>query len=263
MHTAQERSTLPFPDLNDKSVLVTGAFSGLGRHFALTLARHGCRVTLAGRRTHEGERVLAELRAGGGVGCVVALDVRDPVSVRAAFDTAERELGTVLVVINNAGVAVTKPALEQTEDDWQAVIDTNLGGVWRVAQEAARRMRAADRGGSIVNIASIAGLRVTQQVPSYHASKAGVIHLTRALALEWARHRIRVNAIAPGYIATGINREFFAGEAGQAMIKRIPQRRLGSPQDLDGALLLLASDASAYMTGSVVVVDGGHSVNSL
>jgi 2-deoxy-D-gluconate 3-dehydrogenase len=252
-----------FSDLKGRTAFVTGAFGGLGRHFALTLASAGCRVALAGRRTQEGEGVLAEVRAAGSDGCVVKLDVRNPASVAAAFDEASTALGTPQVVVNNAGVAGTKPAFEQTEEDWQFVVDTNLNGVWRVAQAAARRMQAHGQGGSIVNIASVAGLRVMQQVPSYNASKAGVIHLTRALALEWARHGIRVNAIAPGYIGTDINHEHFASEAGQAMIKRVPQRRIGEPEHLDGALLLLASDASTYMTGSVVVVDGGHAVSSL
>ena len=253
----------PYSDLKGKVALVTGAFGGLGEHFALTLARAGCRIALAGRRTQEGERVLAQIHDAGGEGCVVRLDVRDATSVTEAFDTAARKLGTVGVVVNNAGVAVTKPALEHTEEDWNQVIDTNLNGVWRVAQTAVRQMTAAGLGGSVINIASVAGLRVMQQVPSYVAAKAAVIHLTRALALEWARIGIRVNALAPGYIGTDINRDFFASEAGTAMIKRVPQRRLGKPEDLDGALLLLASDASAFMTGSVLVVDGGHIVNSL
>lgn len=252
-----------FSDLKNKVVFVSGAFGGLGQHFAVTLASAGCRVALAGRRIEEGERVLAKIRKAGGEGCVVKLDVRDPASVAAAFDASAKALGAVQVLVNNAGVAVTKPALEHTEEDWQFVIDTNLSGVWRMAQAAARQMQAAGISGSIVNIASVAGLRVMQQVPSYNASKAGVVHLTQALALEWARHKIRVNAIAPGYIGTDINHEHFASEAGQAMLKRVPQRRIGEPEHLDGALLLLASEASTYMTGSVLVVDGGHVVSSL
>jgi NAD(P)-dependent dehydrogenase (short-subunit alcohol dehydrogenase family) len=158
---------------------------------------------------------------------------------------------------------VTKPVLEQTEEDWMSVIDVNLNGAWRVAQAGAAHMKAHGQGGSIVNIASILGLRVSAQVPAYVASKAGLIHLTKALALELARFRVRVNALAPGYIETDINRDFFKSDAGQALIKRVPQRRLGQPEHLDGPLLLLASDASAFMTGSTVVVDGGHVVNTL
>jgi len=253
----------PFADLNGKVALVTGAFGGLGRHFAETLSRAGCRVALAGRRVDEGETVLAALRSRGAAGCVVPLDVRDPASVEEAFSVAKRALGDIHIVINSAGIATTSPALAVTEDDWQRVIDTNLSGAWRVAQCAARMMRDAGTGGSIVNIASILGLRVAQQVPAYTAAKAGLIHLTRSLALEWARHGIRVNALAPGYFETDINREFFETENGQALIRRIPQRRLGQPSQLDGALLLLASDASDYMTGTVLPVDGGHTVSTL
>jgi NAD(P)-dependent dehydrogenase (short-subunit alcohol dehydrogenase family) len=253
----------PFADLEGKVALVTGAFGGLGRHFAQTLARAGCRVALAGRRLGEGEALLAELRKAGGNGCVVPLDVTDPASVASAFASAANALGPVNIVINSAGIAVTRAAVEVSEAEWHSVIDTNLNGAWRVAQCAARMMRDAGHGGSIVNIASILGLRVAQQVPAYTAAKAGLIHLTRALAIEWARHGIRVNALAPGYFATSINDEFFRSENGQAMIKRIPQRRFGEPCELDAPLLLLASDASSYINGAVLPVDGGHSVNTL
>lgn len=257
------RGLEPFADLEGKVALVTGAFSGLGLHFAKTLSRAGCKVALAGRRVGEGEALLAELRKQGGEGCVVALDVRDPTWVDAAFEGAQRELGPVQIVVNSAGIATTGAAMEVDESQWQSVIDTNLNGAWRVAQRAARMMRDNETGGSIINIASILGLRVTQQVPAYTAAKAGLIHLTRSLALEWARHGIRVNALAPGYFETDINRSFFETESGQALIRRIPQRRLGQPRQLDGALLLLASDASDFMTGTVLPVDGGHSINSL
>ncbi|MDX1489454.1 MAG: SDR family oxidoreductase, partial [Acidiferrobacterales bacterium] len=165
--------------------------------------------------------------------------------------------------VNNAGVTHSTPALEVSQTDWQAVIDTNLKGAWLVAQEGTRRLVAAAVGGSIINIVSVLAFRVVGHTAAYAASKAGLVQLTRTLALEWARYQIRVNAIAPGYIATDLNREFLASAAGQAMIKRIPQRRAGSPDDLDGALLLLASDASRYMTGSVIVVDGGHLQSTL
>lgn len=253
----------PFADLEGKVALVTGAFGGLGRHFALTLARAGCRVALAGRRVGEGEALLAALREEGAEGCVVSLDVRDPASVTSAFAAAASALGTVNIVVNSAGIAVTRPAIEVAEDEWQSVIDTNLSGAWRVAQHAAQRMRDGGKGGSIVNIASILGMRVAQQVPAYTAAKAGLIHLTRSLALEWARYGIRVNALAPGYFETDINRSFFETDSGQALVKRIPQRRLGQPEQLDGALLLLASNASDYITGAVLPVDGGHMVSTL
>ncbi|KOF52928.1 2-deoxy-D-gluconate 3-dehydrogenase [Achromobacter sp. DMS1] len=252
-----------FEDLKSKTVLVTGAYSGLGRHFALVLAGAGARVALCGRRKALGEEVAAQIRASGGQARVIGMDVTQPAGVQAAFDQAAEALGPVGIVINNAGIALTQPALDVSEADWTGVIDVNLNGAWRVAQAAARHFIAHGRPGSIVNIASILGQRVASHVAPYAAAKAGLLHLTRALALEWARHGIRVNAIAPGYIATDLNRDFFASPAGEALIKRVPQRRLGQPGDLDGPLLLLASDASAFMTGSVIDVDGGHLASSL
>ena len=187
----------------------------------------------------------------------------DTASIGKVCTEAIDGLGGIDIVINNAGVAQGGPALAMDEASWGDVIDTDLSGVFRVARAAGRAMVAAQQGGSIVNTASILGLRVSTYLAAYSAAKAGVVQLSRALALEWARYGIRVNAIAPGYIETGINRDFFAGEAGQRLIKRIPQRRLGQLEDLDGALLYLASDASRYVTGSVVAVDGGHMVSSL
>lgn len=249
--------------LSGHNALVTGANGGLGSHFALTLARAGANVAISARRP-ESLRAVGESIAGMGRKVEpVALDVSDSASVADAFRLASAALGPITVVVNNAGVATTKPLLEQTEDDWRQVIEVNLNGAWRVAQAAARHMVEHGRGGSIVNIASILGLRVSSQVPGYAASKAGLVHLTKAMALELARNRIRVNALAPGYVETGINREFFASDAGQALIKRIPQRRIGKPEELDGALLLLASDAGTYITGAVLAVDGGHLVNTL
>ena len=249
--------------LTGKCALVTGAFGGLGRHFALTLATAGASVALAGRRMNVGQKVAAEIRAAGGRASIHAMDVTDPESVRAAIEDAAGELGPVTILVNNAGVAVTKPFLDVTETDWASVVDVNLNGAWRVAQATARHMKANGRGGSIINIASITGLRVAGSISSYVASKAGLIQLTKAMALELARFNIRVNALAPGYIETDINRDFFATESGQTLVKRIPQRRIGKPEELDAPLLLLASDASSYMTGSVLAVDGGHLVSSL
>jgi NAD(P)-dependent dehydrogenase (short-subunit alcohol dehydrogenase family) len=243
--------------LEGHNALVTGANGGLGRHFAHTLARAGANVAIGARRLDTLGPVVDALQDVPSRIEPVALDVTDAASVAAAFEQASNALGPITVVVNNAGIAVTKPFLDQTEEDWVRVIDVNLNGVWRVAQAAARHMAKDSRGGSIVNIASILGVRVTSQLASYAASKAAVIQLTKAMALELARYRIRVNALAPGYVETGINREFFATDAGQAVIKRVPQRRIGTPEELDGALLLLASDASRYMTGSIIVVDGG------
>ena len=249
--------------MQGKCALVTGAFGGLGRHFALTLVRAGARVGLVGRRVDAGEALAAEIRAAGGTVAVQGMDVTDPQSVQRAVDGVVQQLGPIDVLVNNAGVAVTKPFLDLTEKDWNDVVDVNLNGAWRVAQCVARHMRDSKRGGSIVNIASITGIRVAGAISAYVASKAGLIQLTEPMALELARYRIRVNALAPGYIETDINRDFFTSEAGQALIKRIPQRRIGKAEELDGPLLLLASDASSYMTGSVIVADGGHLVSSL
>lgn len=249
--------------LDGKVALVTGANGGLGAHFARTLAAAGASVALAARDAMTLRDAVAGIRDGGGNAHAVAMDVTRRASVVSALDAAERALGPVTVVVNNAGVAVTRPFLEHTDDDWERVVGVNLTGAWRVAQESARRMVAGGTGGSIVNIASILGLRVAAQVPGYAASKAALIHLTRAMALELARHKIRVNALAPGYVETGINRAFFESEAGEALVRRIPQRRLGQPADLDAALLMLASDAGSWATGSVFVLDGGHIAGSL
>lgn len=250
-------------DLTGRAALVTGASSGLGRHFAGVLARAGAKVALAARRVESLERVCEDIVRDGGEAVAVPMDVTDAASVRAAVADAADGLGGLDILVNNAGTTLTKSVLDIEEDEWDRVMDTNLKGCFLVAKEAARTMREHGRGGSIVNIASILGVRVAGHVAPYVASKAGLIQLTKAMALELARHRIRVNALCPGYIETDLNRDFFAGDAGQALIKRVPQRRLGQPEELDGPLLLLCSDASSFMTGSVIAVDGGHLVSSL
>jgi NAD(P)-dependent dehydrogenase (short-subunit alcohol dehydrogenase family) len=243
-----------------RHVLVTGASSGLGEHFARLVARCGARVTVGARRLDRLEALAADLAELGAPEVrAVELDVADPASVEAALAAA----GPIDVLVNNAGISEGRPALDVTVDLYDAVVDTNLRGVWLLSTAAARAWREAGQGGVIVNIASILAFRVAGAVPVYAASKAAVAQLTAALGLEWARYGIRVNALAPGYIATDINSTFFETDAGQAMIKRIPMRRLGQPSDLDGAFLLLAGDASAWMTGTCIAVDGGHLVSSL
>ncbi|UCI22785.1 SDR family oxidoreductase (plasmid) [Mesorhizobium sp. B2-1-8] len=245
------------------TALITGASSGLGQHFARLLGSRSFTVVVAARRTDELHTLAAEIEARGGVAHPVSLDVTDPRSVNAAFSVID-DLGLHIdVVVNNAGLSDMKPALDVSANEWDVVMATNLKGVFLVAQAAARKMEAHGKGGSIINIGSILGHRVAGSLASYATSKAGVVHLTEALALEWARHGIRVNSLCPGYIETDLNRAFFASEAGLALLKRIPQRRLGKMEDLDGALLLLATEAGRYITGSSIVVDGGHLVSSL
>jgi NAD(P)-dependent dehydrogenase (short-subunit alcohol dehydrogenase family) len=250
-------------DLSGKSILVTGASSGLGRHFAAALARSGANVVAAARRAEELQKLVGEIGASGGKAYAVTMDVTDVASVKAGVAEALRLAGGLDGLVNNSGVTETVTLLEQTEDGWDRVLDTNLKGAWAVATELARHWVAARKGGAIVNIASVLGLRQGGQLTAYATSKAALVQLTKQVALEWARHAIRVNALAPGYIETDLNRSFFQSEAGQAMIKRIPQRRLGQSFDLDGALTLLLSDAAGYITGAVLAVDGGHLVSSL
>ena len=246
--------------LTGKTALITGASGGLGLHFAKFLAANGASVILTARRKAALDQACGEIRAAGGSAEALEMDVSRADSVAQAFASLP---GPLDILINNAGVTTTQRAQDLEEAVWDSILDTNLKGAFLVAQAAARDMKAAGKSGAIVNVASILGLRVAGSVSPYAASKAGLIHLTKALALEWARDKIRVNALCPGYIETDLNRDFFASEAGQTLIKRIPQRRPGKPEELDGALLLLCSDAGSYITGSVIAVDGGHLVSSL
>ncbi|MCQ0989276.1 SDR family oxidoreductase [Jiella marina] len=245
-------------DLSGKTALVTGASGGLGAHAARVLAMAGAAVTLGARREGALSEVVESIEGEGGTARAISLDVTDAKSVEAAFAGEAFD-----IVINNAGVTATTFAIDLSEDEWDKILDTNLKGAFLVAQAAAKALKAAGKGGAIVNIASILGLRVAAGLMPYAVSKAGLVQMTRATALEWARFGIRVNALCPGYIETPLNADFFATDAGKAMIKRIPQRRLGQESDLDGALLLLCSDAGAYITGAELAVDGGHLVSSL
>lgn len=251
-------------DLRGAIALVTGASSGIGAHVAHVLANNGAIVAIGARRTDKLAATARSIAAAGGRAYTVTLDVTDPVSVDAAFAEIEKQSGgTVSILVNNAGVAIAAPAIDIDPAAWDNVIDTNLKGPWLVGRAFALRAIGARHGGSIVNVASIAGERVAGNISVYAASKAGLIQLTKAMALEWARYGIRVNALAPGYFKTDLNAGFFETPAGERMIKTIPQRRLGTYEDLDGAVLLLASDASSFMTGSTIVVDGGHLVSTL
>ena len=248
-----------FFGLTGKRALVTGASSGLGAHFAALLARHGAHVIAAARRTDALETLAEAIRAEGGHCEPCRLDVTDSASIKDLGD----HIVELDILINNAGVVRPGTALSMDEGDWDLTLDTNLKGLFLMAQAAARAMVEAGKGGTIVNIASILGLRQGGSVTPYAVSKAGAVQMTKQLALEWARHGIRVNALAPGYLATELNGDYWVTEPGQAMIRRIPQRRLGQLEDLDAPMLLLASDAAPYMTGSVLTVDGGHMLSTL
>jgi len=250
-------------DVSKEIILVTGASQGLGRQFARVLSAHGAAVALAARQTAKLKSLEEEIRAKGGRAAAVAMDVTDTASIATAIDAAEAALGPITVLINNAGIAVEKLAIEQTEGDWDAVIGANLKGAYFAATEIARRMIARKQEGNIVNVASVLGFGVVKFVSSYAISKAGIVQATKALALELAANNIRVNALAPGYIETDINRDFLASPAGKAIAGRIPAGRFGQPDDLDGALLLLASEAGRYINGAVIPVDGGHLVSAL
>ncbi|MEJ7935960.1 SDR family oxidoreductase [Sphingobium sp. AN558] len=245
--------------LDGKVAFVTGASGGLGAYFAKILASTGASVIIGARRQDSLASVAAEITAIGGVCETVSLDVTRADSIATIAPLLER----VDILVNNAGLVRDGGALDQSEGDWDTVIDTNLKGMFLMSQAVGRAMRERRTGGSIINIASILGLRQAGGVLPYAVSKSGAIQMTKTLALELARYNIRVNALAPGYLATELNDDFWRSDAGKAMIKRIPQRRLGQLDDLEGPLLLLASDLSAYMTGSVIEVDGGHLVSTL
>lgn len=245
-------------NLAGRVALVTGASSGLGQQFARALADNGAAVALVARRVDRLEAFKAELEKSGAKVAAIEADVTDRDAMIAAFDAAEKALGTVTILVNNAGIAHGGRAVELTPEDWRRMMSTNLDAVFYWAQEAARRMLAAGKQGSIVNIASVLGLMVAKGGASYATAKAGVVQLTKALAVELSFKGIRVNAIAPGWFVTEMNDDYLNGDKGAAIKREIPMGRFGNPGDLDGALLLLASDAGAYITGATIVADGGQ-----
>ncbi|MCL5041786.1 MAG: SDR family oxidoreductase [Gammaproteobacteria bacterium] len=250
--------------LSQQTALITGASSGLGAHFAKVLASAGARVVVAARRVERLQALVDELQGQGHQALAVAMDVTDADSVEAGFAAAEASFGRVDILINNAGIGDPVKFLAMTEGNWRSMLDTNLDGAWRVAHRASVAMANDGKGGSIINIASILGLRVGKALSHYAVAKAGVVQLTKAMALELASDRIRVNAIAPGYFRTEMNGDYFDTEHGQNYIRsKVPMRRLGQLDELSGPLLLLASEAGSFMTGSVLTVDGGHVTNSL
>jgi len=246
-------------DLSGRTALITGGGTGLGRQFAHVLSEAGASVVLCARRVDKLEETADEIRNSGGNALCVPMDITDAAQIAAGFDAAQ-SLGTVSILVNNAGTVAEPSLLELDESEWDSVLDTNLKGAWLVAREAARRLLESETGGSIVNIASILGRAVQKGTGPYAASKAALMHMTKVMALEWARYGIRVNAIAPGYFATDLASDFLETDFARNMIKRVPQRRLGNLEDLSGTILLLASDASDYMTGTTITVDGGHSM---
>lgn len=246
--------------LEGKIVLISGASSGLGEHFARVFARAGTAVVAAARRMERLEALVSEITGEGGRALAVAMDVTDRASVKAAFDRAEAEFGTPDVVVCNAGATGGQPFLEMSEELWDHVINVNIKGVWNVGQEGAQRMVAAGKPGSIINISSIVGERTFPGLTHYAASKAAVNQLTRTMAQELARDSIRVNAVAPGYFWTDLTADYYESEAGKKDVANLPLGRLGRLEELDGQMLLLASDAASYMSGGIYNIDAGHSV---
>jgi NAD(P)-dependent dehydrogenase (short-subunit alcohol dehydrogenase family) len=255
-------------DLSGRVALVTGASSGLGAQFAKTLAGAGAGVVLAARRIERLKTLRAEIEASGGDAHVVGLDVTDPASIAAAVAHAETEMGAIDILVNNSGVSTTQKLLDVTPEDYDYVMGTNTRGAFFVAQEVAKRMIARSKGtapgtftgGRIVNIASMAGLRVLGQIGVYAMSKAAVVHMTKAMALEWGRFGINVNALCPGYIDTEINHHHWQTEAGQKLVNMLPRKRVGQPQDLDAVLMMLCANESHFVNGAVIAADDGFGV---
>ena len=247
-------------NLKGRVALVTGASSGLGVQFAKALADNGAAVALVARRADRLKSLKDDIEGKGGRAVAIEADVTDRAAMARAFDAAEKAFGTVTILVNNAGIAHGGRAIEMPPEEWRKVLSTNLDAVFFCAQEAARRILAAKKQGAIINIASVLGLAVAKGAVAYATAKAGVVQVTKALAVELAFKGVRVNAIAPGWFVTEMNDDYLASEAGIAIKREIPMGRFGNSGDLDGALLLLASDAGSYITGATIVVDGGQVV---
>ncbi|MDD0810186.1 SDR family oxidoreductase [Curvibacter sp. RS43] len=255
-------------DLSGRVAFVTGASSGLGAQFARTLARAGAAVVLASRRVEKLKELRAHIEGEGGSAHVQALDVTDLNSIRAAVAHAETEVGSIDILVNNSGVSTTQRIQDVTEDDFDFIFDTNVRGSFFVAQEVGKRMLARARGaapgtytgGRIINIASMAGLKVLPQIGAYCMSKAAVVQMTKAMALEWGRFGINVNAICPGYIDTEINHHHWQTEQGQKLVNMLPRKRVGQPEDLDALLVMLASDQSHFVNGAIIAADDGFAL---
>jgi 3-oxoacyl-[acyl-carrier protein] reductase len=245
-------------NLESRVALVTGASSGLGVQFAKALADNGAAVALVARRADRLKTIKDEIEGKGGKALAIEADVTDRAAMARAFDAAERAFGTVTILVNNAGIAHGGRAVEMPAEEWRKILCTNLDAVFFWAQEAAQRILAAKKHGAIVNIASVLGLAVAKGAVAYATAKAGVVQVTKALAVELAFKGVRVNAIAPGWFVTEMNKDYLMGEAGAAIKGEIPMGRFGNPGDLDGAMLLLVSDAGSYITGATIVVDGGQ-----
>ncbi len=245
-------------DLKGRVALVTGASSGLGAQFSRALADNGASVALVARRADRLKALKDEIEGKGGKAIAIEADVTDRAAMARAFDAAEKAFGTVTILVNNAGIAHGGRAVDMTAEEWRKVLSTNLDAVFFWAQEGARRMLAAKKQGAIVNIASVLGLMVAKGAVAYAAAKAGVVQVTKALAVELAFKGVRVNAIAPGWFVTEMNDDYLASEAGDKIKREIPMGRFGKEGELNGALLLLVSDAGSYITGATIVVDGGQ-----
>jgi NAD(P)-dependent dehydrogenase (short-subunit alcohol dehydrogenase family) len=249
-----------------KVALVTGASSGLGARFAKILAQAGAEVVLASRRIDRLKELRAEIEADGGAAHVVALDVTDYASIKSAIAHAETEAGPIDILVNNSGVSTTQRLIDVKPEDYAFIMDTNTRGAFFVAQETARRMIARAKGDRkkhhrIINIASVAGLRVVPQIGVYSMSKAAMVHMTKSMAAEWGRYGINVNAICPGYISTDLNADHFSTEQGRALVDLLPRKRVGQPSDLDGLLLLLAAEESHFINGAIMTADDGMSAS--